>query len=86
MTTIKRTEISQLGEFGLIQHLTRDQKKTTDTLKSIGDDCAVIQNHGLKTLMATLFLRQNYFKLSWLLNFKTGPEFMGLGQVFGAKK
>ena len=66
MTTIKRTEISQLGEFGLIQHLTRDQKKTSDTLKSIGDDCAVIQSNGLKTLITTDFLVEDiHFDMSY---------------------
>ena len=38
-----RTEISQFGEFGLIEHLTKDfGLKHPTTLKGIGDDAAVI--------------------------------------------
>ena len=36
-------EIADLGEFGLIKHLTKDIKpKNTSTLYGIGDDCAVM--------------------------------------------
>ncbi|MBP5361068.1 MAG: thiamine-phosphate kinase [Bacteroidaceae bacterium] len=39
----KRTEISTLGEFGLIRHLTNDIKpQQPSTVKGVGDDCAVI--------------------------------------------
>jgi len=35
--------ISELGEFGLIKHLTEGREpKTEETLKGVGDDCAVI--------------------------------------------
>ena len=38
-----RTEISTMGEFGLIKHLTRDIKPVQpSTQKGIGDDCAVM--------------------------------------------
>lgn len=38
-----RTEISTLGEFGLIKHLTADLKTTNKSTKyGIGDDCAVL--------------------------------------------
>ena len=38
-----RTEISTMGEFGLIKHLTKDIKpKQPSTLKGVGDDCAVM--------------------------------------------
>jgi thiamine-monophosphate kinase len=38
-----RTEISTLGEFGLIRHLTKDMKTVQpSTKKGIGDDCAVM--------------------------------------------
>ena len=40
----KRTEISTLGEFGLIRHLTDDIKpQQPSTAKGVGDDCAVIE-------------------------------------------
>ncbi|MFN5148403.1 MAG: thiamine-phosphate kinase [Flavobacteriia bacterium] len=39
----KRTELSQLGEFGLIDHLTKDLSNTQEsTLLGVGDDAAVI--------------------------------------------
>lgn len=61
-----RTEISQLGEFGLIQHLSKGNKTIKDTIKSIGDDCAVILNNGLKTLVTTDFLVEDiHFDMSY---------------------
>ena len=43
MTENKRTEISTLGEFGLINHLTQDLTARNDsTIKGVGDDCAVL--------------------------------------------
>lgn len=43
MTQKKRTEISKLGEFGLIDRLTADFTPThPSTLKAVGDDAAVI--------------------------------------------
>ena len=39
----KLTEISELGEFGLIDRLTQDLTvKNQSTIKGVGDDCAVI--------------------------------------------
>src|SRR5690606_3520063 len=39
----QRTSISELGEFGLIDHLTKDFKiQNKSTLKAIGDDAAVL--------------------------------------------
>lgn len=39
----QRTSIAQLGEFGLIEHLTKNFDVTQEsTLKSIGDDAAVL--------------------------------------------
>ena len=38
-----RTELSSLGEFGLIKHLTQFiETRNESTLKGIGDDAAVI--------------------------------------------
>ncbi len=43
----KRTEISELGEFGLIDHLTKDLKpQNSSTLYGVGDDCAVLDYSG----------------------------------------
>lgn len=50
----KRTEIAQLGEFGLIDHLTRNTEiKHAATLKGIGDDAAVIDNSHQMTVVTT---------------------------------
>ncbi len=50
----KRTEVSEYGEFGLIEHLTKDIKiHQSSTLKGVGDDAAVIDNDGLLTVVST---------------------------------
>ena len=47
--TTKRTDVNELGEFGLIEHLTKDFKsKNPSTTYGIGDDAAVIDNKGEK--------------------------------------
>ncbi len=49
-----RTEISELGEFGLIEHLTRNNEtRNAGTLVSVGDDGAVIDNFGKQTVVST---------------------------------
>lgn len=50
----ERTEISTLGEFGLIDHLTKNNEiRNANTLLSIGDDAAVIDNFGKQTVIST---------------------------------
>ena len=47
MSQTKRTEISELGEFGLIDHLTKELKpQNASTLYGVGDDCAVLDYSG----------------------------------------
>jgi len=49
-----RTEISSLGEFGLIDHLTRNNEiKNSSTILSVGDDAAVIDHFGRQTVIST---------------------------------
>ena len=49
-----RTEISDLGEFGLIKRITKDiPVKNASTTKGIGDDAAVIDNQNKQTLLST---------------------------------
>lgn len=44
MNTNKRTEISSLGEFGLIEHLTKGITPTNkETVMGVGDDAAILQ-------------------------------------------
>ena len=48
-----RTEISELGEFGLIDHLTKNIKiRNKSTIKGVGDDAAVINNKNQLTLVS----------------------------------
>lgn len=50
----KTTDVNDLGEFGLIDHLTKSfQLKNKSTLKGIGDDAAVIKNTGETTVVST---------------------------------
>ena len=50
----KRTDVNELGEFGLIDHLTEEAViKRSSTLKSIGDDAAVLENQDEVTLVST---------------------------------
>lgn len=50
----QRTEISSLGEFGLIDHLTRNNEtRNAGTLLSVGDDAAVIDHFGKQTVIST---------------------------------
>lgn len=49
-----RTEISELGEFGLIDHLTNSfHPRRGETIKAIGDDAAVLGNGEDKLLVST---------------------------------
>ncbi|MBR5323783.1 MAG: thiamine-phosphate kinase [Muribaculaceae bacterium] len=63
-----RTEISELGEFGLINHLTKDIKtKNNETVVGVGDDAAVIDNASMKTLVTTdLLLEGIHFDLTYV--------------------
>ncbi len=50
----ERTEISTLGEFGLIDHLTRNNEtRNSSTILSVGDDAAVIDHFGRQTVIST---------------------------------
>lgn len=48
------TGINKLGEFGLIDHLTKGiELINPSSVKGVGDDAAVIDNEGFKTLVST---------------------------------
>ncbi|MBC7890272.1 MAG: thiamine-phosphate kinase [Ferruginibacter sp.] len=50
----ERTEISSLGEFGLIDHLTQNNEtRHASTILSVGDDAAVIDHFGKQTVITT---------------------------------
>jgi thiamine-monophosphate kinase len=49
-----RTEISSLGEFGLIEHLTRNiELQNASSIVGVGDDAAVIDHFGKQTVVTT---------------------------------
>lgn len=62
------TEISKLGEFGLIDHLTKDiALKNNATIKGIGDDAAVLTYPETKVLITTDLLLENvHFDLTYV--------------------
>ena len=55
MAEVRRgTPINALGEFGLIERLTRNfQNINSSTKKAIGDDAAIISNNGKETIVST---------------------------------
>lgn len=63
-----KTAIETLGEFGLIDHLTKNFKiKNSSTIKSIGDDAAVLDFKNSKTLVSTDLLVENvHFDLNYV--------------------
>jgi thiamine-monophosphate kinase len=67
MSNEKRTEISELGEFGLIRHLTEQiQLKNSSSLTGVGDDAAIL-NYPTKNVLITsdLLLEGIHFDLTY---------------------
>lgn len=64
----EKTEIQQLGEFGLIDHLTKAVELTQkSTVKGIGDDAAVLDFGGDRILVSTdLLLEGVHFDLRYV--------------------
>ena len=62
------TEISALGEFGLIKRLTKDIKTNNDaTLYGVGDDCAVLHYPNSEVLVSTDMLMEGvHFDLTYI--------------------
>ncbi len=65
---MSQTEISQLGEFGLIKHLTQELKqKNNSTHKAVGDDAAVLDYGDKRVLVTTdLLLEGVHFDLTYV--------------------
>lgn len=61
-------ELSQLGEFGLIKHLTEQiELVQSSSIKGVGDDAAVIDNNDLLTVVSTDMLTEGvHFDLSYV--------------------
>lgn len=64
----QRTPLSHLGEFALIEHLTKDFKIShASTLKGIGDDAAVLDFKDKKVVVSTdLLVESVHFDLSYM--------------------
>ncbi len=65
--SIERTEISSLGEFGLIEHLTKNiELQNVSSVLGVGDDAAVIDHFGKQTVITTdLLIEGVHFDLSY---------------------
>ena len=63
----ERTEIGQIGEFGLIEHLTKNiELKQASSVVGVGDDAAVIDHFGKQTVISTdLLLEGVHFDLMY---------------------
>ena len=62
------TDISKIGEFGLIHHLTDNIKiKNASTIKGVGDDCAVLHYPDSEVLVTTDMLMEGvHFDLTYI--------------------
>lgn len=63
----KRTNVNELGEFGLIEHLTKKfPLRNKSSIKGVGDDAAVIDNGDLQTVVSTDMLVEGiHFDLAY---------------------
>jgi thiamine-monophosphate kinase len=64
---MENTEIASLGEFGLIDHLTKNiELQNASTVLGVGDDAAVIDHFGKQTVITTdLLLEGIHFDLAY---------------------
>ena len=64
----KKTALSELGEFGLIEHLTTNFSiKNSSTILGIGDDAAVLDFKGKSVVVSTdLLVEGVHFDLSYM--------------------
>jgi len=63
----ERTEISSLGEFGLIEHLTKNiELQNASSVLGVGDDAAIIDHFGKQTVVTTdLLIEGVHFDLMY---------------------
>ncbi len=79
-------DISKLGEFGLIDRLTKDiEKKNESTLRGVGDDCAVLSYPDSRVLVTTDMLMEGvHFDLTYtdLRNLGYKAAMVNISDVF----
>ena len=65
--TPNRTPLSNLGEFGLIQHISKNFELKNDTsIFGIGDDCAVIDaGHYFQLVTTDMLIEGIHFDLTY---------------------
>lgn len=64
---VSRTKLAELGEFGLINHLTQNFKCTQkSTIKGVGDDAAVISTNKQILISNDLLVEGVHFDLSYM--------------------
>src|SRR5580704_6757391 len=63
----QRTEIASLGEFGLIEHLTKNiELQNASSIVGTGDDAAVLDHFGKQTVVSTdLLIEGVHFDLMY---------------------
>ncbi len=63
-----RTELNELGEFGLIEYLTKNiELKHTSTIKGVGDDAAIIgEGEKVRVVTTDMLLEGVHFDLSYV--------------------
>ncbi len=68
LENMNKTELSQLGEFGLIKHLTEKIELLNESsIKGVGDDAAIIDNNNLQTVVSTDMLVEGiHFDLTYV--------------------
>ena len=80
------TDISKLGEFGLIDRLTKDIKPKNDsTIYGVGDDCAVLNYPDTRVLTTTDMLMEGvHFDLTYITMQQLGYKaaMVNLSDVF----
>lgn len=88
-----RTELSELGEFGLIKRLTEKVAlKNPESIAGVGDDAAIIDNKDLQTLIThDLLIEGVHFDLSYIplahLGYKTAVvNFSDIAAMNGVPK
>jgi thiamine-monophosphate kinase len=64
---MERTELSELGEFGLIKHIGEGLKsQNSSTIKALGDDAAVVKSgEGLRLMSTDMLIEGVHFDLSY---------------------
>lgn len=76
---MKRTDVNELGEFGLIDHLTADfPSRQADTILGVGDDAAIVATGGPEQIVVStdMLVEGIHFDLTY-----TGLKFLGYKAV-----